>query len=292
MRVDGRHHRGVVVAREDGGQDDRRRGRLLPASVDDRLEAPGDVGHLGLVAGLLADVVGAGEEHDDLRVDAVQLAVLQAPQDVLRPIPAPAEVAGIPAVEGLLPMGQEVRVVEGAPATGDGVAQEVEIDAAALRLGQELLVGEVGVAVGAHPRLVRGNRGRRVVDQPVRPGDEEAHVRAVLVSAVVLAPGELAVEQARVDGRHLRHAVVLGHPEVSRPEQAEDRARRHRGHVAALLVEPVGVALLRDAVADEGRARRAQGDELVRVDRDVAAFLLPKDASAAPYFRKLPAIQW
>ena len=93
------------------------------------------------------------------------------------------------------------------------------------------------------------------------------------MSAVVLAPGELAVEQARVDGRHLRHPVVLGHAEVARPEQPEDRAGRHRGHVAALLVEPVGVALLRDAVADEGGARRAEGDQLVRIDREVARVL-------------------
>ena len=34
--------------------------------------------------------------------------------------------------------------------------------AARFRLGEELLVGEVGIAVGAHPRLVGGNRGRSV----------------------------------------------------------------------------------------------------------------------------------
>ena len=55
---------------------------------------------LAVVAGLPADVVGAGQDHDDLRVDAVELAVLQAPEDVLRPVGAPAEVAGVPAVEG------------------------------------------------------------------------------------------------------------------------------------------------------------------------------------------------
>ena len=175
-----------------------------------------------------------------------------------------------------VPMGEEVRVVEGAPAARDGVAQEVEIDAAALGLGQELLVGEVGVVVAAHPRLLGGNGRRSVAEQSVRPGDEEAHVGAVLVSTVVLAPRELAVEQAGLHGRHLRHAVVLGDARVPRPEQAEDRAGRHRGHVAALLIEPVGVALLGDAVADEGRARRAQGDELVRVDRNVAGVLAPE----------------
>ena len=113
------------------------------------------------------------------------------------------------------------------------------------------------------------------MEQAVRPGNEEAHVRAVFVPAVVLAPGQLAVEEARVVRRHLRHAIVLGHAQVAGAEQPEHRAGRHRGHEAALLIQPVRVALLRHAVADEGGTRRAQRDELVRVDRDVARVLAP-----------------
>ncbi len=70
--------------------------------------------------------------------------------------------------------------------------------------------------------------------------------------------------------RHLLGLVVVATSEVLRAEQPEHAARRHRGHVAPLLVEPLRVALLRHAVADEGRARRAQRDQLVRVHRQVA----------------------
>ena len=94
--------------------------------------------------------------------------------------------------------------------------------------------------------------------------------------AVVLAPRQLAFEQARVGRGHLRHAIILGHTDIPRAEQAENRTRRHRSHVAALLVEPVRVALLRDAVADERRPRRAERDQLVRVDRDVVRVLAPE----------------
>ena len=58
------------------------------------------------------------------------------------------------------------------------------------------------------------------------------------------------------------------------------------------MVEPVGVAFLGNAVADEGEARGAEGDEFVGVDGEVGReLLLPKVASEAPYLMKLPAIQ-
>jgi hypothetical protein len=52
-------------------------------------------------------------------------------------------------------------------------------------------------------------------------------------------------------------------------EQTEHWSGGDRGHVAALLIQPPRIALLGDAVADEGRPRRAQGDQLVRVDGQV-----------------------
>ena len=74
----------------------------------------------------------------------MELAVSQAPQDVLRAISADAEVAGIPGGEFPGPDG-----ISGAvPAVGDGVADEVEIDAAFLGLG------DVGV-VARHPLRIR-----------------------------------------------------------------------------------------------------------------------------------------
>src|SRR5258706_15905164 len=48
-----------------------------------------------------------------------------------------------------------------------------------------------------------------LLEELAGPGDEMLHVRAILVAAVVLAPGEFAVEQAGVDRRHLRGAVVF-----------------------------------------------------------------------------------
>ena len=40
-----------------------------------------------------ADVVGAGQYHDHLRLDAVQFAVREAPEDVLRRVGAPPKLA-------------------------------------------------------------------------------------------------------------------------------------------------------------------------------------------------------
>src|SRR5580658_2029707 len=53
-------------------------------------------------------------------------------------------------------------------------------------------------------------------------------------------------------------------------EQYEDWLRGDGGHIAALLVEPFCVAHGRYAVADEGETRRAEGDEFVRIDGQVA----------------------
>ena len=54
---------------------------------------------------------------------------------------APAEIGRVPAVEVLLPVLEELRVVGGSPAAGDGVAFEVDVDAALLRFREQLLDG-------------------------------------------------------------------------------------------------------------------------------------------------------
>ena len=111
------------------------------------------------------------------------------------------------------------------------------------------------------------------------------------MSVVVLPPGKLPVEQPDVHRRQVGGVEVLGNAQPFCPEQAEYKARGHRRHKASLLVKPLGVALLRHSVTDESQARRTQGDEFVRVYRQVPGFLLPNPASDAPYFMKLPAIQ-
>ena len=77
-------------------------------------------------------------------------------------------------------------------------------------------------------------------DESVGPFQKTSHVGRVGVSAVVLPPGKLPVEQAGIHTRHLGGVVVLGDAQPLCPEQAEYRARGHRRHEASLLVEPLG----------------------------------------------------
>ena len=93
--------RGVVAAREDGGEDDRGVRRFLKADVHDGLDAARDL----FRALTRADVVRAREDDDDLGVHAVEFAVLQSPEDVLGGVGAPAEVGSVPAEEVHLPIG-------------------------------------------------------------------------------------------------------------------------------------------------------------------------------------------
>src|SRR6185369_4763456 len=122
----------AVVARENRGETDGRAGSLLLESPQHGLDATGDVLGLRVAAGLRADVVGAAEEDDDLGIHAVQLAVVEAPKYILECVGAPAEVGDVPAEEVLLPVGEVFGVggVAGAPAAGDGVALDIDIDLA------------------------------------------------------------------------------------------------------------------------------------------------------------------
>ena len=83
----------------------------MTAEVDEGFHSAGDVGDLRLVRRLAAEVVRAGEDHDDLGVDAVEFAVGETPEDVLNAVGTPAEVGGVPAEEILFPIGEELRVV-------------------------------------------------------------------------------------------------------------------------------------------------------------------------------------
>ena len=72
---------------------------LMPATTSSTLALSADP-----VAG---QVVGAGLQHDHLRRDTIELAVLQAPEDVLSRIAAPAKVGRIPAVKVPFPVREE-----------------------------------------------------------------------------------------------------------------------------------------------------------------------------------------
>ena len=111
------------------------------------LTASGD-----LFAGMLAGVVGADHEDDHLGADAVELAVLNAPDHVVRLVAADAEVGRLVLAEIMFP---DVRGL--APALGDGVAEEKHAHRAALASGQELLVQLKETRVAG-----LGNGGRRI----------------------------------------------------------------------------------------------------------------------------------
>ena len=73
----------------------------------------------------------------------------------------------------------------------------------------------------------------------------------------------------RVYGRHLFFRVIVRSPEVLRAEEPENRACGDSSHEAALLIEPFGVALFRNAIADERQARCAQCDQLVGIHGNI-----------------------
>ena len=110
-----------------------------------------------------------------------------------------------------------------------------------------------------------------VADEFVSPVDEIFHVGCVGVAAVILTPGELAAEQAFIDRRHGGGAVVeiIG-AEAGRAEQSPHGTGGDGCHPAAALIEPLGIAFCGNAVADEGEARGAESEKLVRVDGNVA----------------------
>ena len=81
------------------------------------------------------------------------------------------------------------------------------------------------------------------------------------MAAVVLAPCQLAVEKAGEYRRHGLLAIVIGYTEVLGAEQLEHLARGNGSLPAAVLVQPKGISLLRDTIADEYEARGTESDE-------------------------------
>src|SRR5262245_24647965 len=89
----------------------------------------------------------------------------------------------------------------------------------------------------------------------------------------MLPPGELSVEHADVDGRHLLGFVVIRRSQILRTQKFENGSGGDRGHVAALVIEPSGVAFFRHAITNEGGTRRAQRDQLMSVNGNIASVL-------------------
>jgi hypothetical protein len=104
-----------------------------------------------------------------------------------------------------------------------------------------------------------------MTDELIRPRDEVFPIRAIGMSAIMLAPGELAIQQTHIDRWHLRGAIVVGNSKILRTQQPEYRPGCDRSHKAALLIQPFCIAFLGHAITDERRPRRAQCDQLMRV---------------------------
>ena len=80
---------GELAAGEDGVQDDARGGLFFEEAVHDGLDAEDGVGRR--FVGRVARVVGADEKDEGLRLVAVELAVVDAPEDVFGAVAAETE---------------------------------------------------------------------------------------------------------------------------------------------------------------------------------------------------------
>src|SRR5665213_2959363 len=110
---------------------------------------------------------------------------------------------------------------------------------------------------------------RSVTDELVGPLDEILHVRRIGVSAVMLTPRQLSREQTLIHRWHLRRVIISFPVEALDAKQRKHPARIHRRHEAPLMIEPMGVALLRNPIADKRQPGRTQRDELIRIDRNI-----------------------
>ena len=73
------------------------------------------------------------------------------------------------------------------------------------------------------------------------------------------------------------------------PRSVKTRLAVGGGHEAAPLVEPLGVPLFWDSVADEGEARGAQGDQFIGVDGDVARSFAAEGGIGSAVFEEVAA---
>lgn len=128
----------VRAAREDGENQDLGVGALLLELGDDGLDAFGGLlggtlidgaGEFLLGATLVSGVVGTDHQDDGLGLESVEVAMLEAPEDVLGAVTADAEVGGLEPSPGLFPDGLALTV----PTVGDRVTEEDELGFALLR---------------------------------------------------------------------------------------------------------------------------------------------------------------
>src|SRR5262249_54248833 len=99
-------------------------------------------------------LVRTGQKTVYFQIDALTFPIIQAPQNVLDGVGAPAEIRRIPSEEVFSPIGEQFRIVGRAPTTRDGIALEVDIDAAFLSFFKQLGVSSHRILVRTGYRLV------------------------------------------------------------------------------------------------------------------------------------------
>lgn len=119
------------VARENGQQQDFRLRTFLAHIADNLFHAFGD-----LVRRIRIAVVRPNHQHDDFGIQSVQFAMFDAPDDVLRPVAADAEIRRVPRAVGFLPN----ILAPAAPIVRDGIAHEQNLNAARLGLFHKSLM--------------------------------------------------------------------------------------------------------------------------------------------------------
>src|SRR5262245_34348698 len=121
-------------------------------------------------------------------------------------------------------------------------------------------IGRIGLL------LIEGScRKRSCLDIAAGERQEGRPIRYDCVAAAVLTPGQIAVYQCGIYcGKFCRSQILFS-------KQAEHRSGCDCGHETAALVHPLTFRALplSRAVADEGRPWGAEGDQLVRVHRQV-----------------------
>src|SRR5262249_41199990 len=101
---------------------------------------------------------------------------------------------------------------------------------------REIVWIAAGYVAFAFTRTLTSGRSRTLRSsaashQSIRPLDEVRHVGSILMAAVVLPPGELAVRHPDVYARHRRDVIVARVAEIADAEQPENGARGNRRHV-------------------------------------------------------------
>src|SRR5690349_13206668 len=107
-----------------------------------------------------------------------------------------------------------------------------------------------------------------MMQELVGPRDKVLPVGRIRVSAVMLSPGELPVQESCIYRRHPGDAIVRRDTKIFHAKQAKYRLRGDCGHETSLLIEPLRVTFFRHAVTHESRTRCAECEQFMGIYRE------------------------